>query len=72
VSSLAPSYIGPFRLAKQLGNNVFDLETLEGGPAGSRYVDQLKPFRQRPELSCSESSRSSSEEDEEEFFDAED
>jgi hypothetical protein len=71
-SSLAPSYVGPFRLTKQLGNNVFDLETLQGKPAGSRYVDQLKPFRQRPEWACSESSTSSSDKDEEEFFDAED
>jgi hypothetical protein len=47
-SGLAPAYEGPFVISRRIGNNVFDLVTLDDEPAGRRYVDVLKPYREQP------------------------
>jgi Integrase zinc binding domain/Integrase core domain len=47
-SGLAPAFEGPFRISKQLGENSYELEMLDGQNVGRRNADQLKPHVQKP------------------------
>jgi hypothetical protein len=49
IGSLASKYTGPYILTKEMGKNVFELETTDGQLIGNYNVDQLKLFHLRPD-----------------------
>lgn len=48
-SSLAPKFEGPYKLSHAISTNVFELEDMDGRPAGRRNVDQLRLYRAPPD-----------------------